>query len=167
MNYKIEDNILIAINNLIITDYDHHIQYIFDEGKEILNLILKDIQDISQNIRYFGFRTCVNILFDIKLDINNDILYEIADSIINSLINNFYNCFYICCHCLYLLIKKSEIQTFSNDFRKFLIDKGATEQLEKIRNKLIKDSQDKKLEEKEEGFYNSFLDEIYLFLAQA
>ena len=167
MNYKIEDNILISINNLIITDYDHHIQYIFDEGKEILNLILKDIRDISQNIRYFGFRTCVNILFDIKLDINNDILYEIADSIINSLINNFYNCFYICCHCLYLLIKKSEIQTFSNDFRKFLIDKGATEQLEKIRNKLIKDSQDKKLEEKEEGFYNSFLDEIYLFFAQA
>jgi len=166
MNFKVEENILLSLNNIIYFCHDSNVKYIFEEGLEILNFFIKSAESIFKKTRFLGIKSFINILIDLKIDINNETIKEIANAIIQSLINNYDNCYYICSQCLYLLILQSTKQNYNNELRNCLLRCGTTDLVEKIKIKLLNDSKEKKLTEDEEENYYTFIEDINKFLIE-
>ena len=163
-NYKIEENIVLSLNNIIYMNSDNSIRYILNEGIEIWNFLMSLANCIFPNSKYNGIRALVNILINLNFDINYDILKEIANSFIHGLIISFDNCCYICTQGLHLVIEKCTIQKSDNEIRNFLIMKGANELIEKVKIRMMNDAKNDLLIKEEGAKFFGFLDDIEQFL---
>ena len=163
-NYKIEENIVLSLNNIIYMNSDNSIRYILNEGIEIWNFLMSLANCIFPNSKYNGIRALVNILINLNFDINYDILKEIANSFIHGLFISFDNCCYICTQGLHLVIEKCTIQKSDNEIRNFLIMKGANELIEKVKIRMMNDAKNDLLIKEEGEKFFGFLDDIEQFL---
>ena len=168
--YEVYENILTSVNNLIFHNQNINVLYILGEGKEILNFILKSIDDVSPNIKYLGLKSICNILYDDINDnqngihINKEILYVIIDKIKKTLVFDYLNCGYIIIQCLYFIILKSKKQKLVNEFRNLFLKEGFKDLLVKIKIKLMNDTKEGNLTKEEETNFYNFIAEINDFL---
>ena len=116
---KVEENIIISVNNLIYYCHENNIKYIFGEGKEILDFFLKSAKGPYPRMKYFGIKSFVNILLNIEIDINLEIMNEILNSVIQALVNDYLGCYYVCCQCLQLIIENSKKRKLDNNILLF------------------------------------------------
>ena len=163
---KVEQNILLSLNNLIYFNHDNNVKYILGEGSEILNYFMKSSKSLYNKTRLLAIRSFVNILFELKIDINWEILLELTDSIIQTLINDYDDCFYPCIQCLYLIIGRSKKQGFSNDLKNFLLINGTSDLIEKVKTKLLNDSKDGKIKKYDEENFDNFIEKVNSFLSE-
>jgi len=163
-NYKIEENIVLSLNNIIYLNSDDSINYILNEENEIWNFLMTIANCIFPNSKLNGIKAIVNILNNVNFDINYEILKEIANSLIHGLIISFDTCYYICIQGLYLVIEKCTIQKTDNEIRNFLIIKGASALIEKVKIKMMNDARNNLLIKEDEEKFFGFLDDIEQFL---
>ena len=165
MDYKVESNILMSVNNLVYFNHDNSVEYIFNEGKVILDFFLKALTSIFSEPKKLGIKSFVNILIDIKIDINDEIINEILRAVILSLINNIEKSYYDCCQCLFLIIQYYKKRNRNiNNLRIYYINKGVSDLIEKIRTKLLNDQKDDKIEKEDEEIIEDFINEIIEFM---
>ena len=166
MYYKVEENILVSLNNLIYYNHDANVKYILGDGSEIMNFFIKSSKSMFAQAKYTGIKSFINILYNLKIDIKFETIIEMVNSIIQALINEFDNCYYLCSQCLYLIICRSKEQNFSNDLKNFLLRSGTSDLMEKIKTKLLNDSKHKKISKEEEENFDNFIESINNFLSE-
>lgn len=166
INYKIEENILLSLNNIIYFNHEYNVKYIFTEGREIYNFFLSSMDSCFQKIAYLSIQSFVNIFQDLENNVNNKILCEIAVSVMNALNKDILKCYYIGVQTLYLLMKKSISQDFSNEFRCLFNKLGVENVISKIQLKFINDTSKTEIKEEDEILITKFIEEIQAFLRQ-
>ena len=165
INFKIEEDILTSVNNLILFNHSNSIKYILWEGKEILTFFMERARSIYRNTRYLGTRSLLNILMDQENEIDINIIHEFVNIIIDTLnIDNFSNCFFACLQIIILIINKSEKMNFKNELRIYLNQKGLINNLEKIESKLLNNPQNNEFNSEDENQYQNLINEIKAFL---
>lgn len=142
MYYKIDENIITSVNNLIMFKHSENIKYILGEGREILNYFMDRARAMYRNLRFWGTKSMVNVLIDTENEIDINIIHEIANIIISTLNEDcFNNCFVLCLQAIYLIINKSEKMKFTNELKIYLNTKGFLNILEKLENQLLNNAQ--------------------------
>ena len=165
INFKIEEDILASVNNLILFNHSNSIKYILGEGKEILYFFMERARSIYRNTRYLGTRSLLNILVDQENEIDINIIHEFVNIIIDTLnIDNFSNCFFTCLQAIILIINKSVKMNFKNELRIYLDQKGLINNLEKIENTLLNNPQNNEFNSEDENHYQNLINEIKAFL---
>ena len=164
LNYLIEQNIITSINNIIMLNSEFNTCYILEKGKEILNFLISESQNVFSNTKLSGIQSLVIFLSKINIDVNIEILKEMANSIIQALVNDYVDCYYVCAQGLAVLIRKCIKQNLDNELRSFLLIKGTNELVEKIKVKIMNDKKNTKLKEEDEIEYYNIIDVINQFL---
>ena len=167
--YKIEENILMSVNNLIYSNHESNINYIWGDGIEILKLITDSANSVHPKTRLLGIKSYVNILYKLEFSVNMPFLIDILDIIAKTLFNDYENCYNICIQCLYFIVDTCKKQNLNiNDLRNFFLKKGFKELLEKIKIKKMNElsisqiTDEKKKEDEEKLQY--YLETICDFL---
>ena len=163
LDYKIEENILLCVNNLIFFNHEKCLSYIFEEGIEILNFLSDSLNSVQPKTRKLGIKSFTNILYTIKINVNLDFLIDIADALANTFINEYQNCYGDSLNCLYFVILTCKKQQLNiNELRNSLINKGFRELLDKVKINKMNDSSTNAEKKKWEECYEEiieFLDE--------
>ena len=165
--FNISENILTSVNNLIYHNHKINIEYILGDGKEILNLILKSIDDVSPKIKHLGLKSICNMLCNREITINKELLLVIIDKIKQTLIIDYENCSYINVQCIFFVIEQCKKQKLDNKLRNLLLKSGVKDLLEKVKIQLMNDTKQGNMKKEEMiNFYNyiaeinEFLDEV-------
>ena len=162
IDYLAENNILTALNNLLIFNPEGMVKYVLTEGKEILNFFMERARSVFLNARQSGICFLHNVLIDNQNQISIEILFDIANIVLDTLnINEFSNCFFLCIQSIYLLISKSENMNFSNELKTCFIQKGLSNCCDRIETMILNDSH---LEKEAEEIYLDMIDEIKKFI---
>jgi hypothetical protein len=162
IDYLAENNILTALNNLLIFNPEGMVKYVLTEGKEILNFFMERARSVFLNARQSGICFLHNVLIDNQNQISIEILFDIANIVLDTLnINEFSNCFFLCIQSIYLLISKSENMNFANELKICFIQKGLSNCCDRIETMILNDSH---LEKEVEEMYLDMIDEIKKFI---
>lgn len=162
IDYMVENNLLIALNNLTVYNIEGLVKYIMTEGKEILNYFMETARSVFRNTRLFGSSLLHNCLMENQNQISIPILLDIANIILDTLnINEFSNCYFICIQSIYLLILKSEKMKFTNELKTLFINRGLSNCVDRIEIKILNDTH---LAKEDSDYYLSIIDEIKNFL---
>ena len=162
IDYKAETNLFIALNNLLVFNYEDMVKYILTEGKEILNFFMESARSVFLETRKFGICLLHNVLISNQNQISIQILYDITNIVLDTLnINEFSKCFLLCIECIYLLILKSENMNFSNELKACFIQKGLSNCCDRIETMILNDSH---IEKKDEENYLDIIDAIKNFI---
>lgn len=164
INFKIEENIIIALNNIIYYNYNNSIKYIFGEGKEILKFFLRASKSVFPKARFFGLKSFVNMFINIDIDVNIELLNEIVNSVFLTLYNDYDRCYYISCQCLAIIINLSKKQKVHNDLKFYMQKTGIGDLMEKVKTQILNDSKSNKIKKEDIENYMNFLEEIKDFL---
>ena len=125
-----------SVNNLIYSNHESNINYIWGDGIEILKLITDSANSVHPKTRLLGIKSYVNILYKLEFSVNMPFLIDILDIIAKTLFNDYENCYNICIQCLYFIVDTCKKQNLNiNDLRNFFLKKGFKELLEKIKIK--------------------------------
>ena len=124
MRCKVENNILGSVNNLLFMNKQNMINYLSNEGKEIMNFCIDSSNSISSITRKIAMRFFLNFLLDSEMLVDGSIIYSIINSILSTLkINEFYNCYFYCVECILLIIHKSIKYKYQEDLKKYFNEK--------------------------------------------
>ena len=160
---KIEDNLILCINNLIFFNPDKSLEYIFGEGIEIKNFLSDSSNSAEPKIKKLGIKSYINILYGNKIYFNFDFFISIVEALEKVYINDYQNCYDESINCLYIVILTCRNQQSNiNELRNLLISKGFKEYLEKIKIHVMNNSNNNGNENKSEVVYEEimrFLDE--------
>ena len=160
---KIEENLILSINNLIYFNPDKSLENIFGEGKEIINFLSDSSNSTEPKIKKLGIRSYINILYVKKIYFNFDFFISIVEAIEKVYINDYQNCYEESINCLFLIILTCQNQqSHINELRNLLINKGFKEYLEKIKTQVMNNLNNNEYENKPEDMYEeitSFLDD--------
>ena len=162
---KAEENIIIAINNVILFDNSDNIKYIFGEGREILNFFIDSGKSIFQSMRNLGIKSFLNILMKNNIDIDINIIFDMVNIVNDTLmLEEFSNCYGECLKVSYVIMEKSRKMNFKNDLKTYLNNKGFINYIEKIETKLLNNSKSFKFDNDDVDNYLNIIDEIKYFL---
>ena len=160
---KIEENLILCINNLIFFNPDKSLEYIFGEGIEIKNFLSDSSNSAEPKIKKLGIKSYINILYGNKIYFNFDFFISIVEALEKVYINDYQNCYDESINCLYIVILTCRNQQSNiNELRNLLISKGFKEYLEKIKIHVMNNSNNNGNENKLEDVYEEimrFLDE--------
>ena len=160
---KIEENLILCINNLIFFNPDKSLEYIFGEGIEIKNFLSDSSNSAEPKIKKLGIKSYINILYGNKIYFNFDFFISIVEALEKVYINDYQNCYDESINCLYIVILTCRNQQSNiNELRNLLISKGFKEYLEKIKIHVMNNSNNNGNENKSEDVYEEimrFLDE--------
>ena len=160
---KIEENLILCINNLIFFNPDKSLEYIFGEGIEIKNFLSDSSNSAEPKIKKLGIKSYINILYGNKIYFNFDFFISIVEALEKVYINDYQNCYDESINCLYIVILTCRNQQSNiNELRNLLISKGFKEYLEKIKIHVMNNSNNNGNENKSEVVYEEimrFLDE--------
>ena len=160
---KIEENLLLCINNLIFFNPEKCLENIFGEGIEIINFLLDSINSTAPKIKKLGIKSYTNILYGNKIYFNFNFLISIVNALESVYNNDYINCYNESIFCLYLVILTCRNQQSKvNELRTLLINKGFKENLEKIKIYIMNNSNNNEEKNKTEDLYEEiieFLDE--------
>ena len=160
---KIEENLILCINNLIFFNPDKSLEYIFGEGIEIKNFLSDSSNSAEPKIKKLGIKSYINILYGNKIYFNFDFFISIVEALEKVYINDYQNCYDESINCLYIVILTCRNQQSNiNELRNILLSKGFKEYLEKIKIHVMNNSNNNGNENKSEDVYEEimrFLDE--------
>ena len=162
---KAEENIIIAINNVILFDNSDNIKYIFGEGREILNFFIDSGKSIFQSMRNLGIKSFLNILMKKNIDIDINIIFDMVNIVNDTLmLEEFSNCYGECLKVSYVIMEKSRKMNFKNDLKTYLNNKGFINYIEKIETKFLNNANSLKFDNDDVDNYLNIIDEIKYFL---
>ena len=143
---KAEENIILAINNIILLDNSDNIKNIAGEGNEILNFFIESGKSIFKRMRFLGIKSFVNILIKKNINININIIFDMINIVNYTLmLEEFNNCYGICLKAAFIIMEKSINMKFQNDLKTYLNNKGFINYLQKIETNILNDSKTFKL----------------------
>lgn len=162
IDYLAENNILTALNNLILLNSEGTVKYIQTEGKEILNYFMECGRSVFRHTREFGISLLHNVLMFDQNYFSMQILYDITNIMLDTLnLIDFSNCFFLCIQSIYLLILESEKMNFKNELKTCFINKGLSNCVDSIETKILNDSH---LEKEDQEKYLDIIDAIKEFI---
>ena len=160
---KIEENLILCINNLIFFNPDKSLDFAFGEGKEIMNFLLDSLNSVEPRIKKLGIKSYTNMLYGSKRYFNFDFFINIIDALAKVYINDYINCYNESILCLFIIITTCRKQQSNiNELRNLLINKGYKEFFEKLKIYIMNNSNNNAAKNNIEEAYEEimgFLDE--------
>ena len=165
-DYKIDENILVSVNNLILLGGADVVKYVMGEGFEIMNSFIESAKSVFIQTKIYGIKSFLNILMNENNNVDIKIIYDMVNIIIDIFhFVEFNKCYYNCIKVLFLIIEKSEKMNFKNELKNYLNNKGFINNMEKLEIELLNNSKNIKLDDSDtiENYLN-IIDEIKYFL---